>query len=200
VTLRTGAWAETHPDRRGTLVLRPGGEQLSADRVVTLPRLVGRRIEGLPANRNGFLPVDPHARVLGVERVWAAGDGTAFPVKQGGVAAQQADAAAQDIAAAAGLDIEPQPLDPVLRGTLLTGDKPWHLRWAAGEGDGLADRRPLWWPPTKVAGRHLSPYLAAHAEAPAGLSVAVPLSAGDDATFAESDVVPFPGAPPTARA
>ena len=57
----------------------------------------------------------------GAANVWAAGDAIAFPIKQGGLAAQQAGAAAESIAAEAGADIEPQPFRPVLRGVLLTG-------------------------------------------------------------------------------
>jgi hypothetical protein len=44
--------------------------------------------------------------------VWAAGDCTAFPVKSGGVAAEQADVIAGDIAAIAGADVEPRSFDP----------------------------------------------------------------------------------------
>ena len=40
--------------------------------------------------------------MLGVPDVFAAGDATAEPVKQGGLATQQADAAAEAIAAEAG--------------------------------------------------------------------------------------------------
>ena len=40
--------------------------------------------------------------------VYAAGDGTAFPIKQGGLATQQADAVAETIAAAAGAPVEPR--------------------------------------------------------------------------------------------
>jgi sulfide:quinone oxidoreductase len=94
--------------------------------------------------------------------VWAAGDATAFPIKQGGLAAQQADAAAQSIAAAAGVAIEPEPFHPVLRGVLLTGRGEHWIRRdvGGGAGEGEAKRHALWWPPTKVAGRYLAPYLA----------------------------------------
>jgi sulfide:quinone oxidoreductase len=176
IVLRTDVRATADPDRRGTLVLRPGGERLSGGRIVTLPRLEGPHLAGVPANRDGFIPTDPHARVVGAEWIWAAGDGTAFPVKQGGVAAQQAAVAAQDIAALAGRGTPPAPFDPVLRGTLLTGAEPWHFRWAAGHGDGQVARRPLWWPPTKVAGGRLSTYLAAHPQVPAGIAVEVPVA------------------------
>ena len=79
---------------------------------------------GLPSDAEGFLVTDDHARVQGVPDVYAAGDVTAFPVKQGGIACQQADAAAADIAARAGAPVEPEPFSPVLRGMLLTE------RWA----------------------------------------------------------------------
>jgi sulfide:quinone oxidoreductase len=52
---------------------------------------------------------------------------TQFPLKQGGIATQQADVAAASIAAHAGADIEPHPFRPVLRGLLLTGMTPRYL-------------------------------------------------------------------------
>ena len=96
--------------------------------------------------------------------MWAAGDAIAFPVKQGGLAAQQAVAAAQAIAARAGADVHPEPFRPVLRGVLLTGrGKAW-LRKDLDSPEGEAERHALFWPPTKIAGRYLSPYLAELAE------------------------------------
>jgi sulfide:quinone oxidoreductase len=134
------------------------------DRIVALPVLRGPRIRGLPCDDDGFLPADEHGRLRGVERVWAAGDCTAFPVKQGGVAAQQADAAAESIAAAAGADVAPRPFRPVLRGILLTGSGPRWLRAAMSAEGGPARteaiaEHALWWPPAKVAGRRLAPLL-----------------------------------------
>ena len=75
----------------------------------------GRPIAGIPADENGFIEVDEHGRVRGLERVWAAGDITTLPLKSGGLAAEQADVAAEDIAAAAGAAIEPRPFDSVAR-------------------------------------------------------------------------------------
>jgi hypothetical protein len=44
---------------------------------------------------------------------------------------------------------------------MLTGrGKAWMRHGPAGAGEGTAERRALWWPPTKIAGRYLSPYLA----------------------------------------
>jgi sulfide:quinone oxidoreductase len=96
------------------------GETIAADRVVSLPRLVGPAIAGVPSDSTGFVPADEHGRVAGLEDVYVCGDASAFPVKQGGIATQQADAVAQAIAAAAGADVEPKPFRPVLRGLLLT--------------------------------------------------------------------------------
>jgi sulfide:quinone oxidoreductase len=147
----------------GVLHWVPAGE-LAVDRVVALPRLEGRRLAGLPHDSAGFLSTDPHGRVRGVPDVYAAGDVTAFPVKQGGLAAQQADAVAESVAAWAGVDLRPRPFRPVLRGKILTGDLPVYVQAdaAGGRGDvSDASPRPLWWPPSKLAGRFLGPALAA---------------------------------------
>jgi sulfide:quinone oxidoreductase len=148
---------------------------VKADRVIALPRLVGPAIPGLPHAAHGFIPVDAHGRVPDVPDVFAAGDSTTFPLKQGGLAAQQADAAAQAIAAELGAAVRPAPFSPVMRGLLLTGGAPLYLRssldLAGRPTDGTARptrRRPestassraLWWPPSKVAGRYLAPLLA----------------------------------------
>ncbi|HEX8204873.1 MAG TPA: FAD-dependent oxidoreductase [Solirubrobacteraceae bacterium] len=164
----------------------PGERRIAVDRVVSLPVLEGPAIPGLPADAAGFHPVDAQCRVSGVDDVWAAGDGTTFPVKQGGIAAQQADAAAYDIAARAGADVEPHPFRPVLRGVLLTGAGPrWMKHAVSGAGDpSVVAEHALWWPPSKVAGRYLAPYLAEREEHPletppadAGVEVDVDLSA-----------------------
>ena len=148
-------------------VMQPGNRPLEARRVVALPRAVGPSLTGLSSDEAGFIRVDGHGRVAGSTAVWAAGDGIAFPVKQGGLAAQQADAAAESIAAFAGVDIEPRPFHPVLRGMLLTGRGREWLRAdiAGGGGEAVAERHALWWPPTKVAGRYVAPYLRSIADA-----------------------------------
>ena len=138
---------------------------LSADRVVAMPRLEGPRLTGVPHDDQGFIPTDSFGRVLGLEDagVYAAGDATAFPVKQGGLAAQQADAAAELIAAEAGVPLNPTPFQPVLRGLLLTGSAPSYLRAELTGGRGetsAADSEPLWWPPGKISGKYLAPHLA----------------------------------------
>jgi sulfide:quinone oxidoreductase len=164
--------------RRRALVLA-GGAEVYVDRVLTLPQLEGRRLPGLPHDKHGFIPVDKYGRVHGLDDVYAVGDASAFPLKQGGLAAQQADAVAETIAAELGLPITPKPFRPVLRGLLLTGGAPLYLRaepqrlpreaTVAIEATPLcrstrdassAAGQPLWWPPAKIAGRYLGPFLA----------------------------------------
>ena len=94
--------------------------------------------------------------------VWAAGDGVAYPIKQGGLAAQQADAVAADIARLSGAPTRPRPFRPVLRGLLRTATGPIYLRRSlvADDGGTTVAREPLWWPPSKVASRRLATHLA----------------------------------------
>jgi len=172
----------------GELRLVPAGS-IVTDRVVALPRLRGTRIDGLPQTVEGFVPVDAHGQVQGLADVFAAGDITSFPVKQGGIATQQADAAAEMIAANAGADLTPRPFRPVLRGLLLTGRQPRFLMHeiTGGAGDpSSASPEPLWWPPAKIVGHYLAPFLGAVAgvesppEAPAAPG-AVPVEVELDA-------------------
>jgi sulfide:quinone oxidoreductase len=168
VELRTEARVEHITD---DVVWLDSGDAVIADTVLSLPRLVGPRISGLPCDIDGFIPTDAHGYVMGAPYVLAAGDATTFPIKQGGLATQQADAAAATIAHAFGAAVEPRPFAPVLRGLLLTGGAPLYLRAELDTGGarratghrrlaGEASSRGLWWPPGKVAGRYLAPYLA----------------------------------------
>jgi sulfide:quinone oxidoreductase len=131
-------------------------------RTVSLPLLEGPRLAGIPFDEEGFIPVDDHGRVSHTLDVYAAGDATDFAVKQGGIACQQADAVAEDIAAAAGASIDPAPFRPVLRGKLLTGAGVQFLRHdlAGGNGESATSELKLWSGATKVAGRYLGPWLA----------------------------------------
>jgi sulfide:quinone oxidoreductase len=161
VTLHTSSYGL--PSRPGWLDIAPGDRRLPVDRVVTQPRLVGPRLRGIPAGRDGFIHTDAHGRVVGRDGVFAAGDATAFPIKQGGLAAQQADAVAETIAASLGVEIDPQPFRPILRGLLLTGGPARYLRAdISGEAgdDFTISSATLWWPPDKIAGRYLAPYLS----------------------------------------
>jgi NADH dehydrogenase FAD-containing subunit len=83
--------------------------RIEVDRVVALPRLRGRTPDGVPADGDSFVAVDRHRKVTKLRHVWAAGDGVALPVKFGGLATAQADAAAEAIAALAGAHVTPEP-------------------------------------------------------------------------------------------
>jgi sulfide:quinone oxidoreductase len=166
VDVQTGVFVEE--EEEVGLVVHPQRRAVDAQRIIALPAAAPRDIKGLPRDASGFIPVDLHGKVPGTQSVWAAGDAISFPVKQGGLAAQEADAAAEAIAALAGADLEPRPFHPVLRGVVLTGRGRQWIRSdvESGETDvahdeGSAERHALWWPPTKIAGRYLSPYLAA---------------------------------------
>jgi sulfide:quinone oxidoreductase len=160
IQVQTSAHVTAAPN--GRLRVEPGARPLEAERVVALPRAVGPALPGVLNDARGFIRCDPYGKVYDTTTVWAAGDAIAFPVKQGGLAAQQADAVAEELAARAGANVRPQPFRPVLRGVLLTGRGQAWMRNAAsgGDGTGEAQRRALFWPPTKIAGRYLSPYLA----------------------------------------
>jgi sulfide:quinone oxidoreductase len=145
-----------------TVVIDPDDRRLTVDRVVALPELYGPAVRGLPSVEHGFIPVDVHGRVPGVERVYAAGDATDFAIKHGGISAQQADIAAESIAALAGAPVEPKPFHPMVHGMLLTGGAPRYLRARITGGHGFSSEvseEPLWTPPVKIAARYLAPYL-----------------------------------------
>ncbi|HEX6116430.1 MAG TPA: hypothetical protein VFY99_04970 [Solirubrobacterales bacterium] len=150
----------------GSLVLRPGGS-IEVDRALSMPVVEGPRIAGLPRDSEGFLPVDGFGRVRGAKRIWAAGEVTSFPVREAGIAAQQALAVAASIAAEAGVQVESSPFRPSISGLLRSpggahpgtstnGNGPWSL----------------WWPPEQLAGEHLSAHI--------GAKVAVSPPSGED--------------------
>jgi sulfide:quinone oxidoreductase len=147
----------------GLVAVHPGDRTLKVDRVIALPQLYGPSTPGIPAGANsGFIAIDNHCRVRGLENVFAAGDATDFPIKFGGIAAQQADTAAAAIAALAGAPIEPQPFHPELRAILLGADKPLYLSAHVTGGHGSSSRiseEPDWSPPVKIAAKYLAPYL-----------------------------------------
>jgi sulfide:quinone oxidoreductase len=188
IGLRTGARPAHVTD--GVLWLE-SGDAMIADTVLSLARHTGPRIAGLPADDAGFLLTDPHGHVMGASHVLAAGDATTFPIKQGGLATQQADAAAATLAQELGAAVVARPFVPVLRGLLLTGGAPLYLRAeldAAGAPRtaprqhrlrGEVSSRALWWPPGKIAGRYLAPYL----------STARPVSLGDEPLIDRRDAL-----------
>jgi sulfide:quinone oxidoreductase len=148
--------------RAGELVINPGDRHMQVDRVIALPELYGPGVRGIPLAEHGFIRVDPHGRVPGVQHIYAAGDAIDFPVKQGGIGSQQADAVAHSIAAQAGAAIASEPFAPVLRGMLLTGEKPMYLSARITGGHGFSSQttdEATWSPPSKIAARYLAPYL-----------------------------------------
>jgi sulfide:quinone oxidoreductase len=202
VTLYTSSYGNA--GRPGWLEIAPGDRRIRVDRIVTEPRLVGRRIPGIPFDYDSFIPTDAHGRVSGLEDVFAAGDVTNFPVKQGGLAAQQADTIAEAIAASVSVDIDPQPFRPVLRGVLLTGGSPRYLRadisGTSGD-DSTISSNALWWPPDKLAGRYLAPYLSSQTDSaldvhmPGGehiIPIWITLDTGLDAPLDQSSDHPQP--------
>jgi sulfide:quinone oxidoreductase len=158
----TSAYCEV-PDAKSVRI-HPGDRSLEVDSIIALPELRGPAIAGLPHDSCGFIPIGEFAGVTGIERVWAAGDATDFPVKHGGVSAQMAATAARSIAALAGASVEPRKFEPVLEGVLLTGGSPRYLRGRPTEGDGApsevrklehGDQTP------KISAMYLAPQLAA---------------------------------------
>ena len=153
--------------RGGEVVLGATGESVAVDCVVTLPLMRGPGLPGVPATQpDDFIPVDEYGQVEGLADVYAAGDAVDFPVKQGGLAAQQADAVAAHVAARHGARVDAAPFRPVLRGMLLTGGDPRFMRSGVPDADPDIPGAwyPLWWPPTKIAGRYLAPYLFERSE------------------------------------
>lgn len=156
----TSAYCEI--PQSGHVEISPGKRVLEVDRVIALPELYGPAVRGLPVGENGFIPVDPQCRVRGVQRIFAAGDAADFAVKHGGLAAQQADTAAREIAALAGVAVEREPFHPLIRGILLTGGKPRYLSAHLTGGHSFSSEvtdQPTWSPATKISARYLAPYL-----------------------------------------
>jgi sulfide:quinone oxidoreductase len=172
----------------GLLRLSPRG-QVEVEAVVALPRLEGPKLAGIPCDREGFVPTDDYGRVGSEVDIYAAGDLTQFPLKQGGIATQQADTAAASIAARLGADVEVAPFRPVLRGLLLTGMTPRFLRTQVGTAESIVDTEALWWPPAKIAGRYLTPFLAARLGLPE-----TPRRPGTEAIAVEVELDPHPHA------
>jgi sulfide:quinone oxidoreductase len=148
----------------GLVALHPGTREIRADRVVALPQLFGPSIGGVPTNADGgFISTDGQGSVPGLERVWAVGDATDFPIKFGGIAAQQADVAAQSIAMLAGSGVEPERFRPELHAVLLTAERPLLLSAELDGGTVIHSQIfevPAGSAPAKIAARYLTPYLA----------------------------------------
>jgi sulfide:quinone oxidoreductase len=130
---------------------------------IAAPELRGARIFGIPADEDGFVPTDHFGAVVGVKDVYAAGDLTSGDVKHGSLAAGQADAVAEKIAASAGAALTPTPFRPVLRALIAAGSDSVYVRrdLANPHDPGMVSPEPLWSPPAKIFARHLAPALAA---------------------------------------
>jgi sulfide:quinone oxidoreductase len=146
-----------------TIVQLSPGARLSCDQVVHLPLLSGPNCRGILCDSSGFIVIDEAFRVRDVDDVFAVGDAAVGAHKQGGLAAQQADVVAEQIAWRMGAEHAPRPYRPVLRGLLRTADGPRYLRAEPPGGAKSAEvsQECLWWPPSKVAARWLTPWLAA---------------------------------------
>ncbi|HEV2787529.1 MAG TPA: hypothetical protein VGV67_14115, partial [Solirubrobacteraceae bacterium] len=169
ITVHTGVQTKVLNPRHA--VVEPGGLELKPERIVTLPAIIGPGVPGVPAAAPyGFVPIDAACRIRGAGGIaFAAGDGTDFPVKHGGVAAQQADTAAAGIAHLAGAAEPPPALRPMLRGMLLTGREPLYVSARPADAGGgwhseIHDEPP--WPADeKIIAEELGPYLAGRDEA-----------------------------------
>jgi sulfide:quinone oxidoreductase len=148
----------------GRLIVEPRDVALQTDRVLTVPRLAGPLIAGLPADANGFISIDSECCVPGSDgRVFAAGDAAHYPVKHGGLGAQMADSAASAIARLAGVDVERQPFAPIIRAKLLTGAEPIYISARSDGAHGFSSEvfeEPPWPAGDKVVAEELGPYLA----------------------------------------
>jgi sulfide:quinone oxidoreductase len=185
--------------RAGGAVLALGrGESLRVDRLVSLPTTRGPGLPGLPHDRRGYVAVDEHARAPGSGRVFVAGDATALRLRHSALAADQAQAAAQALAAEAGADCAAEPWSPTLYGILAV---PPHFPGRAGSvwiDGGRPVTHCLWWPPGHVSGRHLSRWIARRDPAvhpgllwhPKGLPVAAGVTPAGDSGSDSEDLDP----------
>ncbi|HEY1689946.1 MAG TPA: hypothetical protein VGF95_13920 [Solirubrobacteraceae bacterium] len=162
--VKTLASAYAEVPKPGCVWIEPGDGHLQFDRLIALPELHGPALLGMPEGHDGFIRVDRFCQVPDVGPIFAAGDAVEFPVKHGGISAQQADVAACAIAALAGASVQPRPFEPVMHAMLLTGGAPRYLsaRITGGHGfSSVLSRVPSWSPPGDVVSKYLAAYLEA---------------------------------------
>src|ERR671910_2098679 len=97
--------------------------------------------------------------------VYAAGHVTSSRLKQGGLAGQQAAAAAASLIASIDRGPVPSAFDPMLRAVLLTGSAPLFVQSRISNGepvDQVVSDQPLSWPPAKVAAPHVAGLFTTH--------------------------------------
>jgi sulfide:quinone oxidoreductase len=200
----TEAGIDLHPDAYASLAgpnlltVAPDSRTLRADRIIALPVPRGPALRGVPTDEHGFVPIDADGRVRGMSDVWAVGDMTSFPVKQGGLACQLADAVAEQLAARAGGTVVPQPFRPVLRGRLLTGNDAQTMTTSltGGDGEGEVSPHALWSPALKVDGRYLSALLgAAPGFGPRGAAIDIDIPLPPPSAGAPLTLDPYSPAP-----
>ena len=148
----------------GRIDLYPLRSSIAVDEIISLPELYAPSLPGVPTSaERGFVTIDSYGAVHGLNCVYAAGDITETPVKHGGLSADQADVAAQAIAALAGAPLEPRPLRPALHVMLLGADKPLFIRSQMLGEHGVdieVSNDPLWQPAQKLHSEYLGPVLA----------------------------------------
>jgi sulfide:quinone oxidoreductase len=148
----------------GRIDLYPLRRSIKVDQIIALPELYAPALPGVPTSaERGFVTIDAYGAVHGLKRVYAAGDITETPVKHGGLSAEQADVAAQAIAALAGAPVEPRPLRPALHVMLLGADKPLFIRSQMLGEHGVdleMSNDPLWDPVEKLHSEYLGLVLA----------------------------------------
>jgi sulfide:quinone oxidoreductase len=146
------------------LLIEPQGVELRDQRIITMPRIAGPAVRGLPgAGAHGFIPIDKHCSVPGTGgKVFAAGDAADYPIKHGGLGAQMADAAAAAIAVLAGAQTKAAAFSPVIRGKLLTGRDPVFMSAHPVGAESFESEvfdSPPWPSDEKVVAEELGPYL-----------------------------------------
>ena len=174
-------------------------QEMTFDRVISIPIAHGPGIGGVLADSREFIVVDEHCRVSARERTWAAGDCTPLSLKHSMLAVAQADAAADSLAAAAGAEVEPAAFVPTLTGVLVEGaaGRWWAETASLPEGVEAATHC-LWWPSGKVLGGRLARYVARRDPSarplllshPGGTALQVDLPAPPRTTYAETGLSP----------
>ncbi|MDE3131895.1 MAG: NAD(P)/FAD-dependent oxidoreductase [Acidobacteriota bacterium] len=148
----------------GRIDIYPLRSSIPVDRIISLPELYAPSLPGVPTSaERGFVTIDQYGAVHGLKRVYAAGDITDTPVKHVGLSADQADVAAQAIAALAGAAVEPRPLRPALHVLLLGAERPLFIRSQMLGEQGVdmeLSTDPLWHPSHRLHSEYLGPVLA----------------------------------------
>jgi sulfide:quinone oxidoreductase len=162
---RPSIWALLR--RRGVAVETGSAPEIGADvgdladTVIALPLLEGPALGGVPLDCRGFVRVDPAMAVVDTKHLHAAGDATNRPIKQGGLAAQQADTATAELVRSCGGRPPAVAYEPVLRGKLIAaGGEKLFLRRALDRPDpGQASPDRLWEPAGVVCAWRLARWL-----------------------------------------